>query len=286
MHTLSAMQLTHTLLPLGLAGLAAAAFDPAKDSDCLGAGICLSSFKWCANEFDPECYYPDGVSDFWSAGLPHIATLIPDHEFAIDWRNADPDLNVTITWSSFIASPEFAENQGEKTSSVIFSTSTFPNTPRWRGFYVITHVLTLPVDITSNGQTTGTWKFKPYEVLNTFKSDPRPDMSVERAFLFAGSTGNSLSISQPGSGLEEWDSDFSDSFSVASSWDYRLILATRRAAEQERESALAAQQKRWAIGVGVSVGLGVPLLMALTWFVASRRAGKMSSTKVMVEDDK
>lgn len=86
---------------------------------------------------------------------------------------------------------------------------------------------------------------------------------MEQVIYGTEQVGNFIRISQP-------DTDYpvaeSQPFTVQGGWVAQLVINMD---EVFREKMLA-EKKKWELGVGIGVGLGVPALMGLTWFLASR----------------
>ncbi|KAM0529308.1 hypothetical protein ACHAO2_006470 [Verticillium nonalfalfae] len=231
-----------------LLGLAAAAYDPALDSECASDGICLSSFKWCRYDaFNPsgdDCDWPQGASSLWASGAgARTALLESEYGYDIAWRHANGSLPVTIRWLSSLPDemPGKEDDQGLRT---IYATN-----------------------LTANKKMSGTYRFTPQTILDAYRANPMPGITMEAAWLMARTRRNVITISQPGASSDA-PADSSHNFLLADA-ELDQVLADRR---QASARDLAASQKRWGIGVGVGVGIGLPLVVALTWIAACRKA--------------
>ncbi|KAM0272258.1 hypothetical protein ACHAQH_008755 [Verticillium albo-atrum] len=243
------MQLIQNIIPFTLLGMAAAAYDPAVDSDCPNEGICLSSFKWCyphqANTRASDCYWPEGASPYWGGVIGGPVILHVDREFDLEWRNADPSLPVNLKWGGTTPGSMPVESDDDR------------------------HVYFFETNISSNGETTGTYRFKPYEILYKYRENPMPNVTMETAWLVAHTLGGRLYINQPGADLstDAWPEN-SDEFVLVDRPFEWMINGMKR----DFKSEFNANQKKWGLGVGIGVGLGFPLAIAITWVVARRTA--------------
>ncbi|EEY16578.1 predicted protein [Verticillium alfalfae VaMs.102] len=122
-------------------------------------------------------------------------------------------------------------------------------------------------DLTANKKMSGTYRFTPQTILDAYRANPMPGITMEAAWLMARTRRNVITISQP-SASSDAPADSSHNFLLADA-EFDQVLADRR---QASARDLAASQKRWGIGVGVGVGIGLPLVVALTWIAACRKA--------------
>ncbi|EGY22169.1 uncharacterized protein VDAG_03607 [Verticillium dahliae VdLs.17] len=235
-----------------LLGLAAAAYDPAFDSQCASDGICLSSFKWCRDDaFRPsgdDCHWPQGASSLWVGdGGGRTALLDSEPGYEIAWRHANGSLPVTIRWLSGLPD-QMPEKEDDQSLRTIYETRPAQ-------------------DLTANKRMSGTYRFTPQTILDEYQANRMPNVTIEAAWLMARTWRNVITISQPGASLDG-PADFSHNFLLADAELKGLLADRRRASARD----LGASQKRWGIGVGVGVGIGLPLVVALTWIAARRKA--------------
>ncbi|KAG7138994.1 hypothetical protein HYQ45_004040 [Verticillium longisporum] len=242
------MRFIQNIVSFILLGLAAAAYDPAFDSECSSDGICLSSFKWCRYDaFSPsgdDCDWPQGASLLWAGGGGgRTALLDSEHGYDIVWRHANGSLPVTIRWLGSLPG-EMPEKEDDQVLRIIYATN-----------------------LTANKKMSGKYRFTPQTILDEYRANPMPNVTIEAAWLMARTWRNVISISQPGASSDVRPGH-SHEFLLADAQLKGLLANRRRASARD----LAANQKTWGIGVGVGVGIGLPLVMALTWIAARRAA--------------
>ncbi|KAM0334524.1 hypothetical protein ACHAQA_001554 [Verticillium albo-atrum] len=126
-----------------------------------------------------------------------------------------------------------------------------------------------------DGKSSGTYRFKPQTILNQYEKNPSPNVTIEAAWLAAYRIDNRLHLSQPGVDYANADRDLdyyfqriTDEF-VLGDWQLDMLVNGTQRRFDEKWNA---NQKQWSLGVGIGVGVGLPLLVALTWFFATRRA--------------
>lgn len=94
------------LLLLASAPLATQAYDASKRS-YIGDNVCLTSFHWCATDYDGEdsrtgCSFPDGAYPRTLRGNQLNAALLNrGRDYIISWKEGDPrnENPVTTTWN-------------------------------------------------------------------------------------------------------------------------------------------------------------------------------------------
>jgi hypothetical protein len=129
---------------------------------------------------------------------------------------------------------------------------------------------------TSSNEAEGAFTFDPLSILKDFPTPHAPDVSPAQAASAANGIGNTIRLSQPGSGFPEV---YTNQFAVQPGLAHQLVRNIRQQ-EAERRSA---ETRKWRLGVGIGVGLGVPLLAALIWWVASRQASARVTRSVVAE---
>lgn len=106
--------------------------------------------------------------------------------------------------------------------------------------------------------------FEPATILSKFPTKDAPEVSSAQAIVGANSPSNAIVISQPGSGFPP---AYSQQFFVMGGWTPTFVFNMKEANDQAR----ADRDKKWKLGVGIGVGLTVPLIVAATWVLASRK---------------
>ncbi|KAK3291155.1 uncharacterized protein B0H64DRAFT_478470 [Chaetomium fimeti] len=228
---------------------ASAAFDPAQDTTCNDQGICLSSFIWCDRN-GQACAYPDGAD----ALIPGVTTasyavLYHHDKYDIRWRQAQPGTTVLVEWLFHRSPFQEKDEKSPSTLPVMWSTN-----------------------VTSSS-TEGAFTFDPLSILQDFPTPHAPDVSPGHAASAASGIANTIRLSQPGSGFPEV---YTNQFTVQSGIAHQLVQNIRRHEAELR----SAEARSWRLGVGIGAGLGVPLLAALIWWLASRQASARAARSV------
>ncbi|KAM0278524.1 hypothetical protein ACHAQH_005091, partial [Verticillium albo-atrum] len=96
-----------------------------------------------------------------------------------------------------------------------------------------------------------------------------PEVSSYMAAVGTQGVGNFIRVSQPESGPPY---SGSQQFMVQMPWTATLVSNMKTDYRQRQ----AEREKKWRLGVGIGVGLGVPILMGLTWSIASRKTAVSS----------
>ncbi|KAH8647298.1 hypothetical protein BX600DRAFT_503442 [Xylariales sp. PMI_506] len=229
----------------------AAAYDPANHKK---DGLYLTSFQWCGSGLpdddggDRGCSFPENTYPYFNRNSgTNPAMLLSNKNYTVTWGGADPEYPVQVEWWA----------AGD---------DTMPATVRW----------------TAN-TTADSYIFNPQSVFASFPTELSPNISAAEASRAATGLANVIIISQPdrsdsnsSSSFFYW-SDTSQQFSIQNPIVSIYIQASSDRAVDEVEA-------RWKKGVGIAVGLGVPLLLALTalvtWTQAKKRFGQRGDQAV------
>lgn len=247
------MTLKHTPLSLALVlasaiSHATASYDPtARICD----SICFTSFRFCSDGSPsdagmtgcafPANTYPESASSHW----PNIAMIVDMEDYTITWTAADAKYPVLIEWS-------------------------FSNTSDLWG----TNAVQWAVNTTEPS-----FVFSPDKIIKeSFPGSLAPNTSRDEARRRATTRNNYFRISQPERPVEQSASSESE-WAETSQWfslqTYQVLEFMNTTAQLAEEARGASVEAQWKKGVAIGVGVGVPVLLALTalivWAVAKRR---------------
>ncbi|KAM0331588.1 hypothetical protein ACHAQA_003267 [Verticillium albo-atrum] len=118
----------------------------------------------------------------------------------------------------------------------------------------------------STNVTGSSFMFDPEKIAAEFPTEHAPKMTPAEATVATQNNGNIIRISQPG--RESWPANEQDSqhFFVQTSWVAAQVEHAREWHAEQREQS----EKKWKLGVGISVGLGIPVIVAVTFLLAKR----------------
>jgi hypothetical protein len=212
-------------------------------------GICLTSFVWCDSDQD-ECSFPE---NFYPHSPPKgngvFAAVLWSQDYNLSWARTDPNYPVLVEWSINGGPSEDVETLTWAKSKSNAACLWVQRAPKLTRF--------LPTDFT-DGETSFGFTF------GSLAREMGDDISLQQVQGQAAQVYNGITISQPErpspDNEEGYYSDRTSQFAIYPNTARQFLKSQRTLGAEE-------MYNRWRLPVGLAVGLGVPVLMAISGII-------------------